>query len=160
MTRVTYVPLENGDPITTSFGGFAFRSGEPVDIPDDAKVLQTVRRETGKTTEGETLHKGFDVNVPLVDVLKSNPFFRVEGSEAPSKAKPGRPRMPKTPEEYKGFAMAWITAHEEKHDKLAARWDDESALREKLGVHDDGEIVSYLRPFFDAKFHDLKKAAA
>lgn len=161
MTRVIYTPQENGDPLTTSFGGFSFRNGEPVDIPDDATVLQTVIVETGRTADGEMRTKGVDKKVPLVEVLKGNPYFKVEGAEpAPVvKKQVGRPSTPKTPEEYKAFAMAWF-GRVESHTALAERWEAEASLREKCSVHDDGDVVSYLRQFFDGRYLQLKKAAA
>jgi len=159
MTRVTYVPQENGDPLTTSFGGFDFRNGEPVNIPDDATVLQTQIAEVGKTPDGDLRFRGVERKVPLVDVLKTNPYFRIEGMEAPKRAGPGRPRTPRTPEDYKGYAMDWFS-RSENHIALAERWKAEAELRERIGVHDDGDICRYLTPFYEGRFHQLKKAAA
>lgn len=157
MTEVTYTPLENGDPIETEFGGIEFRAHKPVDVPLTATILTMVRQET-LNAEGLPRATAVEKRVPVVEILKGNPYFTVAGEQA-AKRKPGRPAVPKTPMEYRSHAQAWF-ATAESHDELAHKWDSEAALREKIGVHDDGDDVKYLRPFFDARYHDLKKAAA
>ena len=158
MALVTYVPQENGDPIFTVFAGLEFRAGEPVEVPATATIEQLIVEKTLHAASGEMRSKGVEKRTPILDMVKANPYFRVEGHEPPPRKPAGRPRMPRTAEEYKGFAMEWF-ARMEDHRKLAQRWEAEEELRTGLGVHDDSEIVSYLRPFFDARFHELKKAA-
>jgi len=159
MPLVTYVPQENGDPIHTTCCGLKFSASEPVEVPNDAMVLQLIVEKKLHEPSGDIRSKAVEKNVPIIEILKKNPYFRVEGAPEPPKKQAGRPRTPQTADEYKGFAMAWF-ARTENHTALAQRWEAEASLREKLGVHDDGEIVSYLRPFFDARHFELRKAAA
>lgn len=161
MTRVFYTPQENGDPIETVCCGFHFRNGEPTEVPDDATVLQVHRVQVGESGDGEPRYKGMEVKTSVLEILKRNPYFRVDGAEpAPTvKKQVGRPTTPKTPEEYKAFAMAWFS-RAESHTALAERWEAEASLREKCSVHDDSDVVSYLRQFFDGRYLQLKKAAA
>jgi len=161
MARVTYVPQENGDPIITTFAGLEFRAGEPREVSEKETVEQLIVEKHLHAASGEMRSKAVEKRVPILDMIKANPYFRIEGVEPPpsmAQRKAGRPRVPRTADEYKGFAMEWFS-RAENHTALAQRWDAEKDLREKLGVHDDGEIVGYLRPFFDARFFELKKAA-
>jgi hypothetical protein len=170
MAKVTYIPRENGDPISTHMIGicdggaadFAFRAGEPVEIPDDAYILQLVRIES-VNAEGLPRGIGKEQKVALIDILAANPYFSVEkngqhiGEILPPKR--GRPATPKTAQEYRAYAQAWIAATTN-HSVLQNRWADEAALREKLDVHDDGDDVRFLQPFYEAKYHALKKITA
>ena len=67
----------------------------------------------------------------------------------------GKGKAPKTPEEYRAHAMAWIVAARGMDD--LERWDDEEALREKCGVGDDD--LKFLQPHFDAKHKQLSVVA-
>jgi hypothetical protein len=158
MTKVTYTPLENGDPIETSFGGFSFTAGKPVDIPDSA-TIDTIERVVKLDAEGNEIGKGMAKKVKIVDRLRTNPYFLVEGSKQAPPPKKGAPRLPQTPEEYRGWAQNWFKTCEtptELHD----RWQAEADMRERLSVHEDSDVVSFLRPFYEARFDELRKAAA
>jgi hypothetical protein len=158
MAKVTYTPRENGDPIETSFGGIKFRAGEPVEIPATATVLQMERIET-RNAEGLPRGNAVEKKVPLIDVLKTNPYFVVEGHDQAAKAKRGRPSLPKTPEEYRSHAQALFSSAET-HVELEQRWAEEAELRAKIGMADDGDEIRFLTPFYEARHHELKKAAA
>jgi len=95
----------------------------------------------------------------MVEIAKTNPTFLVEGEPVIRDRQPtrrGRPRIPKTSEEYRAHCIAWIETSED-HEDLAMRWEEEEEMRQRCQVGDDD--VSYLRPMFDAKFHELKKQA-
>lgn len=157
--KAVYRPLENGDPISTVVAGVHFRAGEPVDI--SGVQVESLVVEQKENEKGEIISRGVPRKVTLASILEKNPYFQIEGkpqAEAPAKAK-GRPKIPTTAEEYKTFALRWFTAMETLK-QLGDRWRDEAPLREKLGVHDDGEIISYLRPFYEGRAHELTQAEA
>jgi hypothetical protein len=141
MTKITYTPLENGDPIETSFGGFAFT---------ERKVV---------VVDGEERGRGVTRKIKVVEKLRENPYFLVEGFKQAPAPKKGAPRLPKTPEEYRGWALTWFKTCETPTE-LHERWQAEADMRERLSVHEDSETISFLRPFYDARFDELKKAAA
>lgn len=106
-------------------------------------------------TTGRTLTRHVEQWVSMLDMARNSPDYRIKGEVAPVR-KPGRPRTPRTSDEYRSHAQAWIAAADD-HEDLQERWTEEEPLREKCGCGEDD--VSYLRPFFEAKHHELKKAA-
>jgi hypothetical protein len=96
------------------------------------------------------------VNVPgMVEQARGNPWFRV-GDEERAQASSVTDR-PKTAEEYRAYALAWIMAAPSSAE-LAKRWDDEAALRAEVEAGTDDE--EYLAQFFNVKFDQLKKVEA
>ena len=159
MTTAVYNPIENGDPVTTSIAGVTFRAGEKVDIT--GKTVETIEVEQKETAEGEVRSRGVPKKRTLASVLEKNPYFSVDGKaapEAPAK-KAGRPKQPTTPEEYRVYALRWFEATKDVAD-LEHRWKAEAEMREKIGVHDDGDDVSYLRPFYEGRHLALRQAEA
>lgn len=155
MTKATYTPLENGDPIETTVAGIRFVANVPVDV-SGIKVVQTVIKEW-LDAEGNPRSRGVEKQVPLADVLASNPYFQVDGKAAVEKPKAGRPRTPTTADEYRAHALRWFPQMESSK-QLGERWESEKPLREKLGVTDDGDEVKFLRPFYEGRFHELRQA--
>jgi hypothetical protein len=157
MTKVTYIPADPTSPAVLSWNGIEFPANTPIELDPvrHSYMVPIVDKWVDEKT-GEVRSKATEKRISMVEIAKTNPSFQVEG-EAPPARKPGRPRTPKTSDEYRNYAQAWIAASED-HDDLAERWNDEEALRERCGVGDDD--VSYLRPFFDAKHFELKKRAA
>ena len=155
--KATYTPLENGDPISTVVAGILFKAGQPVDIA--GVQVESLKVEQSENEKGEIVNRSKACRVTLASILEKNPYFSIDGKPAPAKAALGRPRTPKTPEEYRAYAIRWFTGAESTV-ALSDRWKAEAVMREKLGVHDDGEDVAYLRPFYEGRFHELQQAEA
>lgn len=159
MTKVTYVPPDDGQqhPSSLTWNGITFHANVPLDL-DPVKhaynVLE-VERWIDPATQ-RPMSKTVERWKPMSEIAKANSYFVVEG-ETPARAKRGRPPLPKTPEEYRAHAVAWIRAIDD-HDELNERWNTEEAMRERCGVGDDD--IDYLRPMFDARLFDLKQQAA
>ena len=90
----------------------------------------------------------------MVEALRGNPFFSVDGVQAPRKH--GTQRLPTDADQYRGYAIAWICASNTSK-QLEQRWQGEEALREKCGLED--RDVSYLMPFLEARREQLREAA-
>jgi hypothetical protein len=154
MTKVTYVPQSASDPHVKPMNGINFPANVPVELDPKNRAHgynQLVRIEKEDPVTGRKMYEYKETWVSLIETLKGHSDFQIEG-EAPAVRKAGRPRSPKTPDEYRSYAQGWISGSEDA-DELLQRWDDEANLREKIGVGDDD--VSYLRPFFDARLHLL-----
>jgi hypothetical protein len=168
MTKVTYTPLENGDPIETSITGsrladrmpvtIKFSANKPVDVPDDL-VIDIIERVVSRDKNDIERGMGVERKIKLSDHLRANPYFHVEGTKQAAPPQRGKPRLPQKAEEYRSWAQAWF-ATSLSPDELGERWQAESEMRERLGVHDDGDVVRFLRPFYEQRFEELKKAAA
>jgi hypothetical protein len=160
MTKVTYIPRDPTDPAVMIWNGVKFPANVPVELDDKLhgyKVPLPITRIDAAT--GRTLTQHRETWVTMAEQAKGNPSFYVEG-EVPvvaPKRHPGRPRIPRTSDDYRSHAQAWIAAADN-HEELEERWTEEEALRERCGVGDDD--MSYLRPLFEAKHHELKKQAA
>lgn len=138
MARVTYIPSE-GDPLKTKFNGFVFKAHEPRDIPDNA----VIRLDDGKTR-------------PMMDAIRGNPFFEIEGEKRPGKGAP--PAVPRTTEEYRAYAVKWINHFDDEDgfDAYSKRWEKEQPLREQCGIGD--EDMSFIMQFYSPKYDRLKRA--
>lgn len=162
MTKVTYVPPnEPGYPASTPWNDITFHANMPVDLDLANKkhgyMVPIVEQWIDPVTQQKRT-KAVEKWVSMIEIAKTNPAFQVEGEAPPAtRRSPGRPRKPVDADEYRGYAMAWIAAADN-HDELAERWNDEEALRGRCQVGD--EDIAYLRPFFDAKHHELKRQAA
>lgn len=160
MTKVTYIPRDPTDPAVMIWNGVKFPANVPVEL-DPKKLahgydVPLPRKITDPVTGREMLEYK-ETWVSMIDQAKGNPSFQVEGEVPAAARKPGRPRIPRTSEDYRSYALAWISAMEDVQD-LAERWDAEETLRENIGVGEDD--LKYLTPFFQAKHHELKKQAA
>ena len=156
MTKVTYTPLEDGDRLNTEVAGFKFVANIPIEIPDSATIDNV---EVVHTVNDEGLPRTHTRNVKtkVLDMLRKNPYFQVEG--APAVKKRGRPPIPKNADEYKAHAQAWI-AESGSTAELEAHWERELELRERLGVSDESDEVRFLRPFYDRRHAELTQQAA
>lgn len=156
-TNVTYRPREQGDPLKTAFAGFDFENGIPVAIPNDAVLETMYRKVVAKSAEGEDRTKAFEGQRLVLDALRTNPWFEVEGvSPAPVAAR-GRPPRPTTPEQYRSYALEWF-GRALTTVALSKRWEDEQGLREKIGMSEDGDEIRYLTPFFEQRMDAIKAA--
>ncbi len=151
--KVTYIPGD-GDPIRTVWNGVVFEANIPVELTDKNTIINDqVHRVDMPDGSYRTVTRQHRLS--MIELAKHNPSFQVEGEPIPER-KPGRPRIPKSPDEYRSFAQEWI-ARASDPKQMDARWDKEEELRTTIGVGD--EDVSYLRPFFHAKQSALKHEA-
>jgi hypothetical protein len=155
--KVTYLP-QDGDPIRTTWNGFAFEANKATEIPDDAFVNALVKQEFVDEKTGIVTSLAREGKITMLSLVKGNPSFQIEGSE-PAQRKAGRPSMPKTSDQYRSYALAWF-ARMETPQELGERWQDEAGLRERLGIHEGGDDIAYLRPFYEARHYELTKALA
>lgn len=131
---VTYTPLENGDPHTTTVAGIAFRANVPVEVDPNRTVAQLVRRDK-ETADGELRTQSVEAKVKVIELFKNNPWFKVEGHEQP-KRKSGAIRAPISAADYKGYALRWIAAASSVTE-LEGRWSDEDGMRTQCGVSEE-----------------------
>jgi hypothetical protein len=160
MTKVTYVPPnEPGFPASTVWNEIPFHANVPVELdPHNERhgyMVPIVKHWIDPTTQ-EKRSKAKDEWVSMIEIARSHSHFRVEGEFVAPRRGVGRPRKPTTSEEYRDYAIGWIGDADDPI-LLAERWNDEETLRQRCGVGD--EDISYLRPMFDAKHHELKKQA-
>lgn len=150
--EVTYIPGE-GDPIKTKVHGIEFRGNVPVSIRFD-KMVETLTRKETKGPEGETRSRGVEGKISLVELLRGNRCFSVDGVQP--EYKEGSQRLPTDADQYRGYAMGWIRESNTLR-QLDQRWEGEERLREKCGLEPKDE--NYLRPFLEARRDQLREAA-
>jgi len=158
---VTYVPREEGDKHSTVWNGVSFKANIPTEMfpiaqfPNSKHFVVIDAPHKIDQPDGSTITVYRQTRQCMVELAKLNPHFEVAGFEKPEeeKRKPGRPRIPKNANEYRSYAMGWITSSNDVQT-LLKRWDDEDELREKIGCGEDD--TNYLVPFFDARVHILK----
>lgn len=164
--KVIYHPGPD-DRVSTIWNRITFHANKPmtlsrqnrthfidIDIPVEVTAADGF---VGTRTRSTRLFMG--------EVALTNPNFEVVGFPRYIK-KLALGRRPQTEEEYRSWAQAWImeagNVDEEGHSltdinsprELKERWDDEDAMRERLGVSD--ETILFLKPFFDMKAMTLK----
>jgi hypothetical protein len=140
---ITYRPGE-GDPHTTVWNGYKFRANEARDIPADATVAHDKSP------------------MKMVDLAHGNPHFEVGGTggkpknpKAKAAADKADPKQPKTSEEYRAHAVAWINAAED-FDAFTKQWEAETEMRELAGCGEDD--IDFLQQFYAPKHDQLRKA--
>lgn len=154
MTRVTYIPRDPTDPHMNIWNGIKFPANIPVELDPNNRAHGypvPLPKTIVDPVTGREMKEFKETWVSMIELAKTNATFQVEG-EVPAARKPGRPRTPRTSEDYRAHAQVWITSSEDP-DEMVERWGDEEPLREKCGVGDDD--VSYLRPLFDSKLRQL-----
>jgi hypothetical protein len=151
--EITYVPSEPGDPLYTSVcvdpdrpgSGLHFTANIPQKVPRNYQT-KVLTRDERELPDGSIVTKNTEKYVPIVELLRTNPFFSING-EAPPR-KPAIDRAPTNPDQYPGYALGWMrnakTALE-----LESRWNVEEKLRERLGVT-ERELVR-----IDPVYHEL-----
>ncbi len=150
--EITYIPQDGDKPIT-KVGGVTFHANVPVQVGPAVKVMQlhVVPHTVGDRSGTRTI----EVGVPLAEVLRGNPSFKIDGIQAERKR--GTDRLPQSPEEYRGYATAWIAASTDLAS-VHTRWKVEEGLRQACGV--DQNDVAYLKPFLDYKLALLGGSSA
>lgn len=139
MAKVTYVLLNEGDPIKTKFNGHVFKAHEPREVSDNAVIAF----DAGKSRN-------------FLEALRENPHFEVEGDK--KKGKTALAALPANSDQYKRHAINWINAYDadDGYEPFAKRWASEERLREACGCGEDD--IDIIMKFFTPK-HDALKAA-
>lgn len=159
MTKVTYVPRDPSDPHQNVWNGIKFPANVPVELDPKNRAhgyMVPDRKTIVHPVTGQDMFEYKDVWKSMIEIAKTNPSFEVEGEAPVAIRKPGRPRVPRTSEDYRSHAQAWIAASED-HEDLEQRWTEEDELRQRCDVGEDD--LQYLKPFFEAKHHELKSFA-
>ena len=146
---VIYRPQDGDNPITwINYGEsedatIRFRANEPVTVPYSLRINQ-LHTEQKETKDGTIARVTKEVKVPLVEVLRKNPAFEVDGVQAERK----RPlsRIPDTADEYRNYAIAWIVASMSAK-AMTLRWESEQGLRERCGV--TGADLAHILPLYE-----------
>lgn len=129
---ITYIPIHPGDPHETLWNKHRFRSNIPV-TPKDVK-------------EGLSAAQ-------MIEAAKGNPWFQVAGYDKAEAI----PETPESPEQYRGYAVAWIRLANSAKE-LSARWRNEAELREECGCGDDDN--DYLLTIYNPRYAMLKESEA
>lgn len=126
--KVTYTPLDDGDPSVTLCHGVRFKAN--------------VATPVNPATHGV-----------LLELAKKNPWFEVEGH--PKAERGSGKRIPKTPEEYRFYATQWFQLARSPAE-FVARWKSEQGLRDSVGFGEDDQV--WLDSIADPILHELEKA--
>lgn len=151
--NVTYIPRENGDPHVTKVAGITFRAHAPTPVRTDATILAPIRREK-EMEDGSVRSQAIETRVPLLALLKENPWFLVEGHDQ-AERKRGKPRLPQNPDEYRGHALRWVAASDNA-TVMKERMTAEQKLREDCGVTEAD--LAQVMPFYYARLEVLDAA--
>lgn len=127
--KITYTPLDEGDPSITLCHGVRFKANLPV----------LVSPETHGT---------------LIELAKKNPWYEVEGH--PKAQRGTGKRVPKTSEEYRFYATQWFRQARSPAE-FVARWKAEQGLRDSVGFGEDDQV--WLDSIADPILHELEKAS-
>lgn len=124
---VTYIPRENGDPVDTVWNKLPFHANQARPVSDPA----------------------------MIAMARNNPWFRVEGEDAPPPPYDPSAGKPEDADQYRAYAINWIKAARNSAE-VETRWAAEAELREDCdyGSEDD----DLLRPFLQTRVGQLKKA--
>ena len=156
MARYAYTPRDPTSPSIMKWNGIEFRANVFIDFnPIKHSYFVPITRTWVDETSQRVMSVTTETRMSMLEIARSNPDFTIEGEEKGSVPRTGKGKAPKTPEEYRAHAMAWIVAAKGMDD--LERWDDEEALREKCGVGDDD--LKFLQPHFDAKHKQLSVVA-
>lgn len=150
--EVIYIPLEPGDPYETRAFGIKFRANVPVHI-SNKQTTAVLLKEAVETKDGTFQTRAVEKRASVIEMLKGNPYFKVDGVQA-QKATPST-RAPDSPDAYRGYAIDWISRSRSAKG-METRWEGEEGLRERCGVAADD--VAYLMPFYEAKREDCAEA--
>lgn len=162
--KVTYCPGPE-DRAQTIWNGITFHAGRAMVLSLDNKrhYIENDLPKQQEMEDGTYVTRTVKTKVSMIELAKGNPHFEVEGF--PRFVRPmAEGRRPQTADEYRSWAQSWFAdAGSEDGDiqsakEMLERWDDEEALRDRIGVGEDDVI--FLKPFFDMKVAQLKKHMA
>ena len=142
---ITYIPLDHGDPVENVFGGIRFKANVPVEVPRTHTILQLIVEKI-ETKDGELRTHGVERQIPLIEVLRGNSSFEIDGVR-PERIKP-HARVPEDADQYRGYCINWIFASTSA-DSMDKRWIGEEGLRRRCGVSPSD--IDQLRPFFESR---------
>lgn len=160
--KVTYRPGPE-DRSHTVWNGIRFEAGRPVTLSTKNKrhFVEVDMPKQHTLEDGSYTTRTVKTLLSMIEMAKGNPFFEVEGFPRFVKPLP-EGRRPQTAEEYRSYAQAWFAGDDEGETQtpkeMLERWQDEAALRERIGVGEEDE--QFLKPFFDMKVAQLKKGMA
>jgi hypothetical protein len=154
--EIMYVPGPQ-DPVETTVAGdgsprsgIKFRANIPQKISRKVTTTVLVRAER-ENADGQIVSRAIEKRVPLVDLLRDNPCFSINGAP-PRIREQGMARLPSDPDSYRGYAYGWIAAAKDAQD-LKIRWDAEEETRNRLGV--TTEDLRQLVPFYQGRLISL-----
>lgn len=153
-------PKRGGRPTNAERAARAAAAGAPM----PAKVSKEVENVTYLPREGDPSfvvwdrHK-FQAGTPrvvkdptLIAKAKANPWFEVEGHERAKSYAP--PPVPKTSEQYRIHAIAWINAATDPGE-MRQLWLEEAKLRDACGFGSDD--LERVMAIYQPKFAQLEK---
>jgi hypothetical protein len=150
--KVVWHPGE-GDPGEMTMNGIKFKANVPVNLLLSKTISYPERKEYFHI-DGTMQSKGMEVKKSMVDILRTNPAFSVDGVREPRKA--AEAKLPRDADEYRGYALDWIRKSTSL-DQLVRRWDGEQELRDRCGCVE--KDISYLAPFLEGRKEQVKDAA-
>lgn len=118
---------KDGDPANTTWHKIAFRGNVPRLVTDPA----------------------------IINLAKTNPWFEVEGHERATEA--ALPDIPKTPEQYRAHANAWIKTAKTAGE-MRQTLKEEAGLRDACGVGSDD--MDLIMAYYEPRYSELKKMEA
>lgn len=136
--------------------------GRPPKVQNSGEVNITYRPKEGDPVNTTWHRIRFVGNVPrpvtdqaIIRLAKTNPWFEVEGHERAKEALP--PDVPKTPEQYRAHANAWIK-NARTAGEMRQLLKEEAGLRDACGVGSDD--MDLIMVYYEPKYSELKKAEA
>jgi len=150
--KVVWHP-EEGDPAKMTMNGIEFKANVPVMIPA-SKMISYPERKEHYLADGTLQSRGVEVKKPMVEILRTNPCFSVDGVRTEREA--GKARVPQDADQYRGYALRWIR-ESTSLEQIVQRWDGEEELRDRCGCAP--KDISYLTPFLEARKEQVKEAA-
>jgi len=146
--QVIYHP-DGSDPSETMVHGVRFRAGVAVPISSAQTALVPITDKVER--DGIVCNRTVERRIPLVDLLRRNPFFSVDGERA-ERVRPGS-QIPTSPDSYRGYAIIWIAASNSASG-IRHRWAAEEALRMRCGCQ--AEDIAYISPFLEMRVKECE----
>ena len=154
--KITYIPGPQ-DGVSTTVGwngqpgsGVTFVANIPQMISRKVTTQVLVRQER-ETADGQIVSRSVEKMVPLVELLRNNPFFSINDEPPPARAA-GAPRLPTDPDTYRGYAIGWIAAGKDPN-AMRLQWEGEEGMRNRLGVSADD--LRHIVPFLDGRILEM-----
>ena len=145
--KVVYIP-DQFDPVETTVAGVRFRANVPIPL-SRAQTTMVLLTEKFETKDGTVQSRAVEKRVPVVELLRRNPFFEIDGVRH-ERVRPNS-KLPDTPEGYRGYAISWIS-QAKNGSGIRTRWDAEEAFRTRCGVESDD--IAYIMPFLEMKIQE------
>lgn len=144
--EITYIPGDS-DPVNTMIDFDATRPGSGLrfhaNLPVKVKRTRTIKQllvHKKTNADGNVVSIAVETDRPLVDVLRDNPKFSING-QPPAQQQTMVIRY--DPDWYRGYAQKWIIMSTNLRT-MNERWDQEKQMRVECGCNNDDEL--YLQP--------------